>query len=59
LSLNNLGTITYTEGNYIAARDYFNRARAIWEATLPPEHPHLQLVQNNLAVLDIEMNNNI
>jgi tetratricopeptide (TPR) repeat protein len=53
-SLNNLGALLDSMGDYEAARPYYERALAIFEARLGPDHPHTQRVRGNLAKLSEE-----
>ena len=47
-SLNNLGGLLDSMGDYAEARPYLEQALAILEEALPPEHPYIQLVRENL-----------
>ena len=51
LSLNNLGFLPETTGDYEAARPYYERALAILMARLGPDHPYTRTVGDNLAAL--------
>ena len=53
-SLNNLGFLLRAIGEYEAARPYYERALAIVEDVLGPDHPHTQGVRGNLAALNQE-----
>ena len=50
-SLNNLANLLYSQGDYAAARPYFERALAIREKVLGPEQPDTARSLNDLAVL--------
>jgi hypothetical protein len=41
-------------GDYPAARPYYEQALAIIESILPPNHPSIQVVRENLASLPSE-----
>ncbi|RME56738.1 MAG: tetratricopeptide repeat-containing protein, partial [Deltaproteobacteria bacterium] len=51
LTLNNLALLLHEEGDYVAARPLYERALAIWEKALGPDHPNVATVLNNLAFL--------
>ncbi|MCA9922350.1 MAG: tetratricopeptide repeat protein, partial [Anaerolineales bacterium] len=38
-------------GDFEGARPFLERAVAIWEAKLGPDHPHTKIGRNNLAAL--------
>ena len=46
--LNSLGLAWYRLGEYRKAIDYFTQALAMLEATLPNDHPSIQIVRANL-----------
>ncbi len=50
-SLNNLAALHQAQGDYAAARPLYERALAIREAALGPEHPDVATSLNNLAGL--------
>jgi Tfp pilus assembly protein PilF len=50
-SLNNLGYLLQAMGDLAAARPYYERALAITEQVLGPDHPHTHIVRDNLATL--------
>jgi len=50
-SLNNLGALLDSMGDYEGARPYYQRALAILTARLGPDHPHTRAVSDNLAAL--------
>jgi hypothetical protein len=49
--LNSLGTLARDEGDREKARDYFTRALNIYKKFLPPDHPDIRTVQENLEAL--------
>ncbi|MCI0645537.1 MAG: tetratricopeptide repeat protein, partial [Chloroflexi bacterium] len=49
--LNNLGGLLHGQGDLAGARPYYERALAINEKALGPDHPDTQLVRRNLAAL--------
>src|SRR5262249_3206159 len=49
ISLNNLGTLLHSQGDYAAARPYLEQALAIWKKGLGSEHPHTAGGYRNLA----------
>ena len=51
LGLNNLAELYRATGRYAEAEPLFQRALAIGEKTLGPEHPNLAIRLNNLAML--------
>ncbi len=51
LSLNNLGTLLQAMGELAGARPYYERALAILEAKLGPDHPHTKIARGNLQSL--------
>ncbi|MGH6847493.1 MAG: tetratricopeptide repeat protein, partial [Methylocella sp.] len=51
LYLNAAGKIDYVVGRYSEAEPLFQRALAIWEKALGPEHPDVATSLNNLALL--------
>ncbi|NJO15300.1 MAG: tetratricopeptide repeat protein, partial [Thioploca sp.] len=51
LSLNNLASLLRDQGNYAAAEPLYRRALAILETKLPPNHPNIITVRNNLSQL--------
>jgi len=50
-SLNNLATLYYAQGQFDDAEALFQRALAIWEKVLGPEHPDVATSLDNLAQL--------
>ena len=50
----NLGSVLLAQGDYPTACTAYERALAIVEKVLGPDHPHTQTVRNNLASLDEE-----
>jgi tetratricopeptide (TPR) repeat protein len=50
-SLNNLAALYYTQGCYVQAEPLYQRALAISEKALGPEHPDMAASLNNLAGL--------
>ena len=50
-SLNNLAGLYYALGRYEAVEPLLQRALAIREQTLGPEHPRVALVRENYAAL--------
>ena len=50
-SLNNLASLLQEQGDLAAARPLFERALAICEKALGPEHPDTAMSLNNLAML--------
>ena len=50
-SLNNLALLYRAQGQYEKAAPLHERALAIWEQALGPEHPHVATSLNNLALL--------
>jgi len=51
-SLNNLGGLLDSMGDLAGARPYYERALAILEAKLGPDHPHTVTVRRNLEALE-------
>ncbi len=49
--LNNLASLYDAQGNYAEAEPLYERALAIWEEALGPEHPQVATGLNNLALL--------
>ncbi len=49
--LNKLGLLCYNQGKYAEAEPLYQRALAIWEKALGPEHPNVATSVNNLADL--------
>jgi len=47
-----LGIIFRDEGSKYAAKEYFERALAIFKKFLPPNNPTIKTVQGNLDALD-------
>jgi tetratricopeptide (TPR) repeat protein len=41
----------YNQGKYEQAEPLYQRALAIWEKTLPPDHPYIALALENYADL--------
>ena len=50
-SLNNLAALYQAQGKYGEAEPLYQRALAIWEKALGPEHPDVATSLNNLAGL--------
>ena len=50
-SLNNLALLSYTQGRYGEAEPRYQRALAIREKVLGPEHPDVAAVRKNYAAL--------
>jgi len=50
-SLNNLGFLLRAQGDLVGARPYYERALAIWEKRLGPDHPHTKIARGNLESL--------
>ena len=50
-SLNNLAGLYQAQGKYAEAEPLYQRALAIWEKALGPEHPDVATSLNNLAAL--------
>ncbi len=46
---NNLGLVLHEQGNYLGAKGYYERALAVWEQTLGPEHAEVATALHNLA----------
>jgi tetratricopeptide (TPR) repeat protein len=51
LSLNNLGYLLRAQGQMSEARPYYERALAIYERVLGPDHSYTRTVRGNLAAL--------
>ena len=51
ISLNNLATVYFAQGQYGKAESLYERTLAILEKVLGPEHPKLAEGLNNLALL--------
>ena len=49
MSLNNLASLLWAQGDLAAARPLYERALAIREKVLGPGHPHTVSTLNNLA----------
>lgn len=49
--MNNLALLYKTQGHYEQAEPLYERALAIWEKALGPDHTHVATVLNNLAAL--------
>ncbi len=47
-AVNNLGGVLREQGDLAGARAHFERALAILERSLGPDHPKTQLVRENL-----------
>jgi tetratricopeptide (TPR) repeat protein len=54
-SLNNLAVLYRDQGRYAQAEPLFQRALAIWEKALGPEHPNVATALENYARLFREM----
>ncbi len=52
--LNNLGLILLAQGDLSKAQTAFERALRVFEQFLPPNHPHIAAVRENLARLEDE-----
>ncbi len=50
-SLNNLAHLLKAQGDFAGARPLYERALAIFEKALGPEHPFMATSLNNLAAL--------
>ncbi len=50
-SLNNLAELYRAQGNYAQAEPLYQRALAIWQKALGPEHPQVAMVLENYTVL--------
>ena len=50
-SLNNLAVLYEAQGHYAEAEPFYQRALAIWEKALGPEHPHVAASLENYAAL--------
>ncbi|HEY0604897.1 MAG TPA: tetratricopeptide repeat protein, partial [Herpetosiphonaceae bacterium] len=50
-SCNFLGLIHHMRGDFQQARQFMQRALTLWQAHLPPEHPHIAAAHENLGVL--------
>ena len=48
-SLNNLANLYYTQGKYDLAEPLYERALAIYEKALGPDHPDTIQIRENLA----------
>ncbi len=57
-SLNNLAELYHAQGKYPEAEPLYQRALAIWEKALGPEHPNVATVLENYAALLRQMNRN-
>ncbi|MEA3397248.1 MAG: tetratricopeptide repeat protein, partial [Chloroflexota bacterium] len=51
---NNLGSVLKDLGDLAGARAAYERSLAIFERFLPPEHPKIQTVRDNLLVIQLE-----
>jgi len=51
LSLNNMGMLLKDMGDYEGARPYYERALAIFEVALGPDHPNTRIVHDKRARL--------
>ena len=49
--LNNLGMVARDQGDYPGACAYLERALDIFERALPPTHPYIASLRENLAAL--------
>jgi tetratricopeptide (TPR) repeat protein len=52
-SLNSLGSVRRDQGDLLVAQQYYEQSLAIFEACFGPDHPKTQLVQTNLANLNV------
>lgn len=50
-SCNLLGLIHHMRGDFRQARQFMQRALTLWQAHLPPDHPHSAAAHENLGVL--------
>jgi len=50
--LNNLASLLQSQGDYAAARPYYERALAICEARLGVDHPTTRIIREYLRILD-------
>ena len=57
-SLNNLGGLLHAQGEYAAAKAYYEAALAIFSERLGVEHPYTLGVRNALAALVAAMGEN-
>jgi len=51
-SLNHLGGLLDSMGDYAGARSYYEQALAILEEALSPVHPYIKLVMENLEEVE-------
>ncbi|MEM9458257.1 MAG: tetratricopeptide repeat protein [Myxococcota bacterium] len=49
MSLNNLGLVYWSQGQFDEAKEYHERALTIWEQALGIDHPHVAMGLNNLG----------
>jgi hypothetical protein len=52
IDVNNLGEVLRQQGDLSGARVAFERALKIFKKFLPPDHPNIKLVQENLDSLE-------
>lgn len=50
-SCNLLGLIHHMRGDFGQARQFMQRGLTLWQAHLPPDHPHIAVAHENLGVL--------
>jgi tetratricopeptide (TPR) repeat protein len=50
--VNDLAAVYHVERHYAEAENFYARALAIREKTLPPDHPCIAVIRQNLAELD-------
>ena len=55
--LGNLGRVHHNQGYLKKARDYYNRARAIFVKKLGPDHVHVATTYNSLSQVHRELGN--
>ena len=51
IRVNNLGSVLQDLGNLAGAQAAYQRALAIFEKSLPPNHPNVKVVRGNLESL--------
>ena len=51
VGLGNMGRLLLAKGNYDAAEPLYREALAIFEKTLPPDHPRIQKTREKYASL--------
>lgn len=58
ISLHNLGTLYYQQGNYPEAKKLISRALKIWQKSLGDDHPNTQTAQGWLNTVQQAMSEN-